>query len=117
MEGSFPLARVCAVLDAPRSTIYHRRRRGDAVGRRPGPMTAISDDELVAMIRQVLADSPFAGEGYRKVRARLRRQHGVHVGGKRVLRLMRSEGLLAPQRIRGRRKPALRVSAGFDGGE
>jgi hypothetical protein len=39
------------------------------------------------------------------VRARLRRQHGVHVSGKRVLRLLRQAGLLAPQRVRGRRKP------------
>jgi putative transposase len=43
--------------------------------------------------------------GYRKVRARLRREHGVQVSGKRVLRLLRREGLLAPQRVRGRRKP------------
>jgi transposase InsO family protein len=59
----------------------------------------------VGLIRQVLASPPFAGEGYRKVRARLRREHGIQVSGKRVLRLLRQEGLLAPQRIRGRRKP------------
>ncbi len=40
-----------------------------------------------------------------QVRARLRREHGVQVSGKRVLRLLRREGLLAPQRVRGRRKP------------
>jgi putative transposase len=68
-------------------------------------MPPISDQELVQLIRRVLADSPFAGEGYRKVRARLRRQHGVQVSGKRVLRLLRAHGLLAPQRARGRRKP------------
>lgn len=39
------------------------------------------------------------------MRARLRREHGIGVGGKRVLRLMRLHGLLAPQRARGRRKP------------
>lgn len=54
MEGNYPMARVCAVLGAPRSTIYHRRARGDQLGCRPGPKTAISDDELVAKIRQVL---------------------------------------------------------------
>ena len=68
-------------------------------------MPPIDDAELVRLIRQVLTDSPFAGEGYRKVRARLRREHGVQVSGKRVLRLLRREGLLAPQRVRGRRKP------------
>lgn len=105
MEANLALSRVCAVLGAPRSTIYHRRTRGDALGCRPGPQTDISDDELVALIRQAISDSPFAGEGYRKVRARLRREKGIHVGGKWVLRLMRHHGLLAPQRVRGRRRP------------
>jgi putative transposase len=95
---------VCRVLGAPRSTIHTRRRAGGQPGR-PGPVPPISDQELVRLLRRVLADSPFAGEGYRKVRARLRRQHGVHVSGKRVLRLLRREGLLAPQRARGRRRP------------
>ena len=97
------------MLGAPRSTIYARRARvgGDNVIplRRPGPVGAIDDEQLVALIRRVLADSPFTGEGYRKVRARLRREHGVQVSGKRVLRLMRRERLLAPQRATGRRRP------------
>src|SRR5512132_2678806 len=105
MEHRLPLAVVCRVLDASRSTVYARRIGAAGPRGRPGPVTLISDDELVGLIRQVLADSPFAGEGYRKVRARLRREHGVQVSGKRVLRLLRQEGLLAPQRVRGRRKP------------
>jgi putative transposase len=109
MELSAPLATVCTVLDAPRSTIYARRSRtvDDNViaFRRPGPSGAIDDEQLLALIRQVLDDSPFTGEGYRKVHARLRREHGVRVGRKRVLRLMREHHLLAPQRTRGRRKP------------
>jgi putative transposase len=40
-------------------------------------------------------------------RARLRREHDVHVSGKRVLRLMRQEGLLAPQRTHRRRSKRL----------
>jgi putative transposase len=39
------------------------------------------------------------GEGHRKVRARLR-MRGIRVGKKRVLRLMRENGLLAPVRRR-----------------
>jgi putative transposase len=105
MEYKFPLAVVCRVLRAPRSTIYARRVGAAELPGRPGPATSISDVELVRLIRRVLADSPFAGEGYRKVRARLRRQYGVQVSGKRVLRLLRREGLLAPQRVRGRRRP------------
>ena len=104
MEHRLPVAVVCRVLGAPRSTVYARRGQS-GMPPRPGPATPISDEQLVRLIRQVLAASPFAGEGYRKLRARLRRQHGVRVSGKRVLRLLRREGLLAPQRVRGRRRP------------
>jgi putative transposase len=97
MESKLPVAVVCRVLGAPRSMVYARRGRASG-SVRPGPATSISDPDLVKLIRQVLVASPFAGEGYRKVRARLRREHGVAVSGKRVLRLLRREGLLAPQR-------------------
>jgi putative transposase len=100
-----PLATVCRITGGPRSTVYHRRRRGDAPCRRPGPRTAVSDDDLVVLIRTTITDSPFAGEGHRKVRARLRRDHDLSVGKNRVLRLMRTAGLLAPQRARRRRTP------------
>jgi transposase InsO family protein len=55
----------------------------------------MGDDELLAAIRRVLEDSPFVSEGHRKAWARLRRE-GVHTSRKRVLRLMREAGLLAP---------------------
>lgn len=38
-----------------------------------GPVGSTSDRELSLQIRGVLADSPFVGEGHRKVWARLRR--------------------------------------------
>jgi putative transposase len=63
--------------------------------------TELPDDNLTELIRKVTNDSPFAGEGHRKVTARLHREYGVSVGRKRVLRLMRVAGLLAPQRPRG----------------
>lgn len=103
-----PLKRVCDVLGAPRSTVNYRRARGRGAPSAPakrGPRTKLSDDELLAKIRLVISDSPFCGEGHRKVTARLRREHGICVGRKRVLRLMREAGLLAPQRMRGHRKP------------
>jgi transposase InsO family protein len=56
----------------------------------------MSDTGLLAQIRGVLADSPFVGEGHRKVWARLRRERGVYTSRKRVLRLTREAGLLAP---------------------
>ncbi len=43
----------------------------------------------------MIADSLFVGEGHRKIRARLALR-GIHTSGKRVLRLTRGAGLLAP---------------------
>lgn len=56
------------------------------------------DADLVGSIRQVLVDSPFHGEGYRKVWARLRHR-GLHTSKERVRRLMRENGLSAARRI------------------
>lgn len=53
------------------------------------------DRELRREIHDVLRDSPFVGEGHRKVSARLRRR-GIRTSRKRVLRLMREDGVLAP---------------------
>jgi hypothetical protein len=61
MESQLPVAVVCRVLGAPRSSIYARRASASASGR-PGPATSISDHDLVELIRQVLRASPFAGE-------------------------------------------------------
>jgi transposase InsO family protein len=82
-----------------RATVY-RRRRHDAPHprRRPGPVGPLPDDDLVAAIRGLLADSPFHGEGYRKIWARLRFA-GIRTSRRRVLRLTREHGLQAPQRI------------------
>jgi transposase InsO family protein len=57
----------------------------------------MADEDLVVEIRQLLTDSPFHGEGYRKLWARLRFA-GLRTSRRRVLRLMREHGLLAHQR-------------------
>ena len=95
----YGLARVCRVLEIPRSTVYaaRTRRLAPTVPRKRGPKTAFTDAELTDRIRAALARSPFVGEGYRKVWARLRLT-GVRAGKPRVLRLMRAGGLLAPTR-------------------
>ena len=95
----YGLARVCRALEIPRSTVYAARTRRLAPGvpRKRGPKTAFTDAELTDQIRAVLARSPFVGEGYRKVWARLRLQ-GLRASKRRVLRLMRAHGLLAPTR-------------------
>jgi HTH-like domain len=93
-----PLLVVCRVAGVSRSAACEaRRRRGtsEPPRRRPGPVGAMTDSELLAEIRDVLASSPFVGGGHRKVWARLRRR-GVCTSRKRVLRLTRGAGLLAP---------------------
>jgi putative transposase len=93
----YGLARVCRVWAVARSTVYWQRQESRATGRRPGPLGPCTDEELVGQIRRMLQASPFQGEGYRKVWARLR-YAGVHTSPRRVLRLMREQRLLAPQR-------------------
>ena len=86
----YPLTMICQVWRMARSSVY-ASAPPPAVPRMPGkrgPKTLVSDPDLVAAIRRVLSETPFHGEGYRKVRARLAHR-GVAVGGKRVLRLMR----------------------------
>ena len=92
-------ARVLKAWGLPRSTFYARRRRlaEPKAARKRGPCTAFQDAELVRQIRSVIATSPFHGEGHRKVWARLRLR-GVRTSKQRVLRLMRENELLAPQR-------------------
>lgn len=91
---------VLKVWGLSRSTFYAPRQR--QVEPRPrlrrGPKTCHSDEHLLALIRQVIAWSPFHGEGHRKVWARLRIR-GVRTSKQRVLRLMRDHALLSPQRV------------------
>ena len=93
----YPLRTVCEVWRVPRSSVYALAAvpTTEPPTSKRGPKTAQSDAEIVALIRETLATSPFHSEGHRKVRARLR-PHGVRIGKARVLRLMRLHGLLAP---------------------
>ena len=95
----YGILRVTRVWRTARAAVYRHRRRDDAPRpvRRPGPAGPMPDDALVEAIRELLAASPFHGEGYRKVWARLRLK-GVRTSKRRVLRLMRAHQLLAPQR-------------------
>jgi putative transposase len=97
-DQAYGLQRVTRIWRVSRATVYRHRHGSDAVARkRPGPLGARSDEELVRAIRQLLTDSPFHGEGYRKLWARLRFA-GVRTSRRRVLRLTREHGLLAHQR-------------------
>ena len=95
----YGLARVCRVWRTSRATVYRHRCPAPAdPARRRGPAGSMPDAALVEAIRAILSGSPFHGEGHRKVWARLR-MAGVRTSKRRVLRLMREHGLLAPSRV------------------
>ena len=96
-ERAYGLERVTRVWGVSRATVYRHRRPAAITRKKPGPLGAMTDEALVAAIRQLLCDSPFHGEGYRKLWARLRFA-GVRTSRRRVLRLMREHGLLAHPR-------------------
>lgn len=94
------VARVRRAGGVARAGVYRRRGAADAPPeprRRPGPQGPMSDAALVEAIRRALADSPFPGEGYRKVWARLRHA-GLRTSRERVRRLRRENGLAAAAR-------------------
>lgn len=94
------LALVCKELGIPRSTVYAQRSLKErAPGVKPGRRPLVPDEELLAAIREVLAGSPFLGEGHRKAHARLR-YRGISADIERVRRLMREHGLQAPGKPR-----------------
>ena len=93
----YGLQRVTRLWGVSRATIY-RHRQEPVARKRSGPIGAMPDEDLVPAIRQLLTDSPFHGEGYRKLWARLRFA-GIRTSRRRVLRLVREHGLLAHQRI------------------
>ena len=96
----YGLARVARVWSVSRASVYRSREemRSHTIARRPGPVGACSDAELADHIRQQIAASRLHGEGYRKLWARLRFA-GVRASPRRVRRLMRENGLLAPHRV------------------
>lgn len=100
---AYGVACVCDGFGVARSSFYAWRRQQQRIDPPPipsrrGPRPAISDAAVLSAIRADLDRSPWIGEGHRKVWARLRVLDGIRVARKRVLRLMRENGLLSPHR-------------------
>src|ERR1700757_3922932 len=95
----YGMARVARVWQFSRASVYRSLKEAppNTIGR-PGPAGACSDAELAEHIRQHIAASRLHGEGYRKLWARLRFA-GVRTSPRRVRRVMRENGLLAPHRV------------------
>jgi putative transposase len=99
----YGVAMVSRLWRVARATVY-RHWSPATEPRRRGPVGPMADDELVAAIRDLLAQGPFHGEGYRKIWARLRFA-GIRTSRRRVLRLTREHGLQAPGRVGRRHGP------------
>ena len=102
---AYGLRRVCGAWGMARSSFYAMTSGQHAEqppAKRRGPKPAISDQALLVAIEADLEASPWEGEGYRKVWARLRVCRDIRVARKRVLRLMRENNLLSPHRCRRR---------------
>ena len=104
----YSISLICRVWRVARSNVYYFSSRreaeeGEPAGRR-GPQGPCPDDQLVDHIRAVIESSPFVGEGYRKVWARLRYSRNIRTSKDRVRRLMREHGMQGhyqPRRTRG----------------
>jgi putative transposase len=95
---SYGVARVTSIWNLARSSFYAARHRQlqPLEPKKRGPKV-LSDQELVSEIRQLITAPVFAGEGYRKIWARLRHK-GIRTDKDRVLRLLREHQLLSPSR-------------------
>ena len=98
-------ALVCHTWKVSRATVY---RHGTAACADPdvarpsfrrGPVGACADQGLLVHIKAGIEASPFQGEGYRKIWARLRYK-GVRSAAWRVRRVMKENGLFAPHHPR-----------------
>src|ERR1700745_926323 len=96
----YGLARVARAWNISRASVYRSLKETppNTIAGRPGPVGACSDAQLAEHIRQHIAASRLHGEGYRKLWARLRFA-GVRTSPRRVRRVMRENGLLAPHRV------------------
>jgi len=97
-QQSYGVARVVWAWNLARSSFYAARKREQQPRElhKRGPKVH-SDAELVAAIRELLAEPVFTGEGYRKIWARLR-YRDIRTSKDRVLRLLRQHQLLSPAR-------------------
>lgn len=94
-RAEHPVSRLCPLLGVTRAGFYAWRRR-------PPSLRARGDEELCRLIAKVHEGS-FGIYGAPRICAELADDHGVHVGRKRVARLMRQLGIEGVSRRGGRR--------------
>lgn len=100
----YGLARVCRVWGIARANVYRHLSPARQQALRRGPKPLHTDEQVLAALAQLLQESRFVSEGYRKYWAKLRFIE-VRLAPCRVLRLMRENNLLAPTRAKRARGP------------
>jgi len=88
LSQEYPIARLCQVLNYPRSQIYYE------------PQTSPDETEIKAAIVKLCGQHPTYG--YRRISAMLKRQ-GREINHKRVARLMRELGLVGKPPVKRKR--------------
>lgn len=99
IKRSYSTRMILHVLNRSPSAYYsglkHETMR--VMSRKRGPVTCISDDEILTIVRNMIRTDVFHGTGYKKIHARINRQlreKGISVGKNRLFRLMQSHDLL-----------------------
>jgi putative transposase len=93
----YPVRLLLKVAEISSSAWYDTRPRIKTEDKRKrGPKTALSDNEILIKIKELLANPVFYGEGYIKLHKRLKAR-GVKTGKHRVYRIMHTNGLLNTQ--------------------
>jgi transposase InsO family protein len=108
VKTPYGIQRVCGAWRLSCTTVQRHKALANAdpqVPAKRGPESFLSDAEILAEIRAVLAANPLVRKGHREILARLRQERGVRTSMRRVLRLMREHGILACDRPTGVRGP------------
>ena len=77
--------------------VHYASKKKKAPPKRRGPKPKQEDQKLLEEIKIEITNSPFKGEGHRKIHARLKRKN-IRTGRNRVLKLMKENKLLSPHR-------------------
>lgn len=98
-ETGASVRKVCSVLGISRSAVYRKQRP-----RKSKPRSEVPDEEVIPVLKELAGRYPTYG--YRRLKVLVSRQLGRPVNGKRILRLMREEGLVTRKRTeRARPRP------------
>ena len=100
LRQPYGLQRVCRVWGTARSTVYFQRARRilKHVSRPRGPKPPISDEKILSLAKEYFYQTPWKEEGHRKIYAWIKFVQGFKVGKDRVLRVLKANQLLSPQR-------------------